>query len=585
MASRQRSNGPPFQCSTPGASEIDVTSMRLTWNVVHEGPSPNCYRLHGQGEDGSIVSETCSDATVKVFGLNPGVGYIFTVSGNNRYGEGPRSYPSNKIKTNTYSRTGHYQVSAARYHDLAARPQMPEFITEPTGLDLQILVAKDAQVKSLNDRLVDAQRSLNEEKTLTARLRQEMANNKQKRDKNQNLIHSLEEAKHELELDDVYDEEQKVVLQVQIAQLTESKHKLQLVNDKLEKAVTVEKGKIDKVKKAGEKVAEDLQSKIESLTSQLNHDALSRKQLKDEHEATTEAMNELHNQVKGEKAAKETLTEALQECTDNTAALKKKLKDATHHFDEEQVAHQVTKQELHALKAQLAQSKDAKSESEIELRDVRSKIHTLEAELEHMHGQTGLLNKLQKEVRDQAAEIVELNSIIDAHDEAPKAKAPKAPKMPSIECEIEVEVKVPKVKMGKMGKSAMMGKSKMGKSAKAPKAPKAPKMPSIECEVEIEVEVEVKAPKVNPKNPKSAVPSLNDEELTLAFFEKVYDDADEDGTEFLARMDMQKALAKLVPRNGKIAPLEKIVTDFDGIILDRDAFVETVEEWIENGMH
>ena len=83
----------------------------------------------------------------------------------------------------------------------------------------------------------------------------------------------------------------------------------------------------------------------------------------------------------------------------------------------------------------------------------------------------------------------------------------KAPKRPSVECEVEVEVEVPK-------------------------------RPSVECEVEVEVEAPAMPPvecEVEVKATHHGYDLLKDDELTVELFLNVYDAADEDKTEFLAR--------------------------------------------------
>ena len=85
--------------------------------------------------------------------------------------------------------------------------------------------------------------------------------------------------------------------------------------------------------------------------------------------------------------------------------------------------------------------------------------------------------------QDQAVLDAYISASQNNHATAIKVEV-KAPTMPSVECEVEVEVKLPKIRL-------------MEVDVKLPKMPsvecevevevKAPTMPSVECEVEVEV--------------------------------------------------------------------------------------------------
>lgn len=113
------------------------------------------------------------------------------------------------------------------------------------------------------------------------------------------------------------------------------------------------------------------------------------------------------------------------------------------------------------------------------------------------------------------------------------------------------------------------------------------KMPSIEIEVKapkmpsIEVEVEVKAPKV-----KSKAKLGNDQLKQLRESKQralidVFDDLDEDGTEFAPRLDLRKAVEKHVPKCAEAQQLADYIRQLDVMIIEKEDYEGFVEQWVQ----
>merc|ERR1711865_63955 len=111
---------------------------------------------------------------------------------------------------------------------------------------------------------------------------------------------------------------------------------------------------------------------------------------------------------------------------------------------------------------------------------------------------------------------------------------------------------------------------------------KAPKMPSIECEIE----VEVKAPKFG-----KSKANLNHDQLKQLRESKqhalidVFDELDEDGTEFAPRLDLRKAVEKHVPQCAEAQKLADYIRQLDVMIIEKEDYEGFVEQWVEGTLH
>jgi len=566
MPTSQRSNGPPFQCDTPRASEIDVTSLRLSWNHVSEGPSPNCYRLHGQGADGSIVSETCSSNTVKVFGLNPGIGYIFTVSGTNRYGEGPRGYPSAKIVMKTYAqrpgtvqRGKHNEVSslhnekvlARRYNEIQKRPQLPEFADAAHDHE-EILKSKEYTIASLTERLKAANQNYSATQSKLTHLHAQNSKKNEEPDSGDDLKAKLN----------------------QIQELKNDIHKLKTdshnAKEKLEANIVLERSKTEKCCQEKEATEVKLIEKIGILELELRTVSAELFTTKEEKKQTGEGQGEILGQLERVKSARTEISDKLQECESKKHALKEKLHHVTEQYEEEQKAHKATHEaheatqaELKLVKSRVAEAGDAKADAIQEKRETESKNHLLDMENKERHDEIVKLQrqfaKLESDNKRLVSENKELEIMMDAHDGVHvKVKAPAF--------EVEVEVEAPSFKV---------------------------KAPS--CEVEVEVKVATpkasgkrsggkKAVKPKARAAHTQEPPIADDELTEKFFVDIFTELDEEESDFVNMRDYLDSLDKLIPRNANIQGL-KSAFDTSLMILDKDELEEALEKWLEELHH
>ena len=169
------------------------------------------------------------------------------------------------------------------------------------------------------------------------------------------------------------------------------------------------------------------------------------------------------------------------------------------------------------------------------------------------------VRRLELDNKRLVSENRELEIMMDAHDGVHvKVKAPA--------CEIEVEVEAPSFKV---------------------------KAPS--CEVEVEVKVETpkasgkrsggkKAVKPKARASHAQAPPIADDELTEKFFMDIFDECDEDETDMVTMEVFTKQLDQLIPRNAKIQGLKNAI-DITNMILEKEDFEETLQEWLEELHH
>ena len=69
-------------------------------------------------------------------------------------------------------------------------------------------------------------------------------------------------------------------------------------------------------------------------------------------------------------------------------------------------------------------------------------------------------------------------------------------------------------------------------------------------------------------------------ELSLAFFESLFDSVDDDETEMVPRLDLRSRIDTFVAENTVIQGLSDTIRAMDAMIVERDEFLEICEEWL-----
>ena len=64
---------------------------------------------------------------------------------------------------------------------------------------------------------------------------------------------------------------------------------------------------------------------------------------------------------------------------------------------------------------------------------------------------------------------------------------------------------------------------------------------------------------------------------------KVFDEVDEDETGFAPRLDLRTRVDDYIPRNPRVQELSDTIRALDVMILERDDYIEIVEEWLRGG--
>ena len=64
---------------------------------------------------------------------------------------------------------------------------------------------------------------------------------------------------------------------------------------------------------------------------------------------------------------------------------------------------------------------------------------------------------------------------------------------------------------------------------------------------------------------------------------KVFDEVDEDETGFAPRLDLRTRVDDYIPRNARVQELSDTIRALDVMILERDDYIEIVEEWLRGG--
>ena len=71
-----------------------------------------------------------------------------------------------------------------------------------------------------------------------------------------------------------------------------------------------------------------------------------------------------------------------------------------------------------------------------------------------------------------------------------------------------------------------------------------------------------------------------EQKLGLDFMTKIFDDLDEDDTEMATRLDLRQKIDEYVPMDSQLQQLSDKIRAIDGMIVERDDYVEIVEEWL-----
>jgi len=72
-------------------------------------------------------------------------------------------------------------------------------------------------------------------------------------------------------------------------------------------------------------------------------------------------------------------------------------------------------------------------------------------------------------------------------------------------------------------------------------------------------------------------------EVSLDDLLKVFDEVDEDETGFAPRLDLRTRVDDYIPRNARVQELSDTIRALDVMILERDDYIEIVEEWLRGG--
>jgi len=96
----------------------------------------------------------------------------------------------------------------------------------------------------------------------------------------------------------------------------------------------------------------------------------------------------------------------------------------------------------------------------------------------------------------------------------------------------------------------------------------------LELELDVEVELELEVPSVEVSGEEE--PAAMEEDLLQAF-----DDADEDGTEMIPRLDLRLRIDTYVPRCERVKVLSDKVRHMDAMIVQRDEYVDILKEWLD----
>ena len=73
------------------------------------------------------------------------------------------------------------------------------------------------------------------------------------------------------------------------------------------------------------------------------------------------------------------------------------------------------------------------------------------------------------------------------------------------------------------------------------------------------------------------------QEVSLDDLLKVFDEVDEDETGFAPRLDLRTRVDDYIPRNARVQELSDTIRALDVMILERDDYIEIVEEWLRGG--
>ena len=69
--------------------------------------------------------------------------------------------------------------------------------------------------------------------------------------------------------------------------------------------------------------------------------------------------------------------------------------------------------------------------------------------------------------------------------------------------------------------------------------------------------------------------------LSLDFLLQIFDEVDEDGTEFVARLDLRLRIDSCIERDPRAQSLSEIIKAMDCMILERDDFIDMVNNWLK----
>jgi superfamily II RNA helicase len=117
---------------------------------------------------------------------------------------------------------------------------------------------------------------------------------------------------------------------------------------------------------------------------------------------------------------------------------------------------------------------------------------------------------------------------------------------------------------------------------------KAPKSASFSFKKMTSIEVKVKAPKMPSIEVDVKLNSHQRKDLRESQMQNlldVFDELDEDGTEFAPRLDLRKQVEKYVPKCAEAQQLADYLRALDVMIVEKEDYEGYVQDWVEGNLH